>query len=508
MPRNRMIVSTVGIGVRNFLCFVGVYMRRSFFATLALALIVSISQGTRAQSQPSQQTGAPQTPSPDFTRLDQDALGWLQGLVRIDTVNPPGNEIVAAKYIADILQKEGIPSEVDQSTPGRGILIARLSANPVPDPSRALLLMGHLDTVGVDKSKWQVDPFGAVIQGNYLYGRGTLDDKGMLVAEIGAIVALKRANVPLDRDVILLAEGDEEQAGEAGMKFAIDKYWQKIAAGFALNEGGNITLKDGKVQYIGVQAAEKVPVNITVTANGTSGHGSVPLPNNPIVLLSQAVGKIAAYQTPFQLTPVTESYFEQLSAVEDEDIGKWMRALDSPVRGDLAEEKIAAANPVWNAMVRDTIAPTMLEAGIRPNVIPSEAQATFNVRLLPGNSIDALILKLKDAVNNPQITFHADTSIGEAAPSSSLDSALIKTIQQVSNQEFPNAPVIPMMSTVATDSADLRLRNVQAYGLLPFPLTEEDMLRMHADNERIPLDSFNKGIEYLYRVVSDFVAER
>ncbi len=483
-------------------------MRRRFFAIFALTLTFSIASRTPAQSPLPQQTGAPQSPSIDLNKLDEDALGWLQGLIRINTVNPPGNELVAAKYIADILEKEGISSEIDESTPGRGILIARLSATAVPDPSRALLLMGHLDVVGVDKSKWQVDPFGAVIQGGYLYGRGAIDDKGMLVAEIAVLVALKRANAALDRNVILLAEGDEEQAGEAGMKFAVEKYWQKIAAGFALNEGGNVTLKDGKVQYIGVQAAEKVPVNVIVTANGTSGHGSVPLPNNPIVLLSDAVTKIAAYQTPFQLTPVTESYFEQLSLVEDPEIGKWMRALDSPVRADLAEEKVAAASPLWNSMVRDTIAPTMLQAGIRPNVVPSEAQATLNIRLLPGNSIDTLLLKFKDLVNNPRITFQADTSIGEAAPSSSLDSALFKTIQQASSEEFPEIPVIPMMSTSATDSTDLRLRNVQAYGLLPFPLTDEDALRMHADNERIPLDSFRKGVEYLYRIVADFTAEK
>lgn len=483
-------------------------MRRGTFVTLfMLALAFSMSSRTPAQSQPPQQIGAPPL-AIDFNKLDADALTWLQGLIRINTVNPPGNELAAAKYIADILQKEGIFSEIDQSTPGRGILIARLAARPVPDPSRALLLMGHLDVVGVDRSKWQVDPFGGVIQDGYLYGRGAIDDKGMLVAEIAALVALKRANASLDRDVILLAEGDEEQAGETGIKFAIGKYWQKIAAGFALNEGGSVTLKDGKIQYIGVQAAEKVPVNVTVTANGTSGHASVPLPNNPVVILSNAIAKIAAYQTPFQLTPVTESYFEQLSMVEDDDIGKWMRALNSSVRADLAENKIAAANPVWNAMVRDTIAPTMLQAGIRPNVVPSEAQATLNVRLLPGDTIDTLISKLQSIVDNPQITFQPDTTIGEAAPSSSLDSDLFKCIQQASNEVFPQTPVIPMMSPEATDSADLRLRNVQAYGILPFPLTDEDALRMHADNERIPISSFNKGVEYLYRIVFDFAGAK
>jgi len=483
--------------------------RGLIFALIAMMCVAcGNSAYARHLGQSPQTPPQAQMPGVDFGKLDVDALGWLQGLIRINTTNPPGNELAAAKYLADILQKEGIPADVYQSTPGRGIMIARLSASAVPNPSRALLLLAHLDVVGVDKSKWQVDPFGAVIQNGYLYGRGVIDDKGMAIANLAVLVALKRANVPLSRDVIFLAEGDEEADSATGMKFAVDNYWEKIAAGYSLNEGGSVVVKDGKVQYVGLQAAEKVPVNVTVTATGTSGHASVPMPDNAIVRLSQAIEKISAYQTPFQLTPVTEAYFEQLSQVADPEIAKWMRALDSSVRADLAEEKIAAANPVWNAMMRDTIAPTMLQAGIRPNVVPSEAQATLNVRLLPGNSIDALLLKLESVVKDPQIQFHADTSIGEAAPSSSLSSELFSTIQQATQEEFPDAPVVPMMSASATDSAFLRLRNVQAYGLLPFPLTEEDSMRMHGDNERIPLDSFDKGIEYLYRIVDNFVAEK
>lgn len=475
---------------------------------LAVILFAAAAGNLHAQTQPTQTPMQPQAGAVDLERLYIDALGWLQGLIRIDTTNPPGNEMAAAKYLAAILQKEGIPVETYQSAPGRGILIARLSANSMPDPSRALLLLGHLDVVGVDKAKWQVDPFGAVIQNGYLYGRGAIDDKGMTIANVAVMVALKRANVRLTRDVILLAEGDEEQGGQAGIKFAMDRYWEKIAAGFSLNEGGRVMTKDGKVQYVGVQAAEKVPVDVTVTATGTSGHGSVPVPDNAIVRLSEAIAKINAYQTPYQLTPVTETYFEQLSTVTDPEIGKWMRALENPVRADLAEKKLSEASPVWNSMMRDTIAPTMLKAGIRPNVVPSEAQATLNIRLLPGNSIGGLLLKLRESVNDPKIAFQADTSVGEAAPSSSLDSELFKTIQHATQEEFPGAPVVPMMSTGATDSAYLRLRNVQAYGLLPFPLTEEDALRMHADNERILLDSFHKGIEFLYRIVSDFAVAK
>ena len=453
----------------------------------------------RAQSAP---------PQPDLSTLSAEATGWLQGLIRINTTNPPGNELAAAKYVAGILQQNGISADIYESAPGRGILIARLSSSAVPDPSRALLLMAHLDVVGVDRSKWQEDPFGGVIENGYLYGRGAIDDKSTVIANTAILVALKRANVRLARDVIMLAEGDEEQGGEFGMQFAIKNHWEKIAAGFAINEEGRVIVKDGKVQYIGVQAAEKVPVNVTVIATGTSGHASVPLADNAVVRLANAVSKIAAYQTPFQLTPVTESYFEQLSAAEDDEIGKWMRALEMPSRADLAEGKISQASPIWNSMMRDTISPTMLSAGVRANVIPSEARATLNVRLLPGNSIDALLAKLRQVVDDPQVRFETDTTIGEAAPSSSLDSDLYMTIQQATNEEFPGAVVAPMMSTGATDSAFLRLRNVQAYGLLPFPLTEDDILRMHADNERIPVASFQKGIEFLYRIVTDFAAAK
>lgn len=479
---------------------------RVSYSAIALTLII-LTFG--AAGFPSGAQSPPQQPAqPDLSTISAEATGWLQGLIRINTTNPPGNEVAAAKYVAGILQQNGISSEIYESAPGRGILIARLSSSAVPNPSRALLLMAHLDVVGVDRSKWHVDPFGGVIQNGYLYGRGTIDDKGMVIANTAVLVALKRANVRLDRDVIMLAEGDEEQGGEFGIQFAIKNYWDKIAAGFALNEEGRVIVKDGKVQYVGVQAAEKVPVNVTVIATGTSGHASIPRDDNAVAHLSEAIAKIAAYQTPFQLNPVTESYFEQLSTVEDDDVGKWMRALDMSSRSDLAEKKLSEENPVWNAMMRDTISPTMLDAGVRANVIPSEARATLNIRLLPGDAIEALLGKLRQVVNDPQIRFEADTSIGEAAPSSSMDSDLYKTIQQATNEEFPGAAVVPMMSTAATDSAFLRLRNVQAYGLLPFPLTEQDILGMHADNERIPVNAFQKGVEYLYRIVNDFAAAK
>jgi acetylornithine deacetylase/succinyl-diaminopimelate desuccinylase-like protein len=460
------------------------------------------------------QTPAPQTTPPasasaspaanDLSQLESDAVGWLQDLIRINTVNPPGNELVAAKYIAGILDKEGIHSEIFESVPGRGFIVARLSSSAMPDPSRALLLMGHLDTVGVDKSKWSVDPFTAVIKDNYLYGRGAIDDKGMTAANLAVLIALKRSGAHLNRDIIFLAEGDEENGGEFGMKFATEKHWDKIACGYAINEGGDVVSANGKVQYVGVQAAEKVSVNVDVIAKGTSGHASIPRKDNPVTHLAEAIGKIGNFEAPVQFNSVTRAYFEGLAPIQDEETAKWMRALESPDRADHAARWISDANPAWNSMLRDTVVPTILQAGIRQNVIPSEARAVLNIRLLPGNMASPLLAKLQTLANDPAIRFEVQPNAGETAPSSSVTSDLFNVISQQAKQQFPGAVVVPEMSTGATDSIPLRLRNVQAYGLDTFPLVEADLARKHADDERIPVDSFRKGIDFLYGIVASF----
>jgi len=480
-------------------------------ALLTLLLTLFLSPRIQAQTVPPQAMPAASpssSNSQDLSQLESDAINWLQQLIRINTTNPPGNELVAAKFISGILDKEGIHSDIFESTPGRGFLVARLSASAMPDPSKALLLMGHLDVVGVDKSKWTVDPFGGVAKDNYIYGRGAIDDKSMTIADLAVMIALKRSGVRLNRDVIFLAEGDEENGGETGMKFAVEKHWDKIACGFAINENGGVSVKDGKVQFVGIQTSEKTAVNLDVIVKGTSGHASVPRKDNPVAHLVSAMAKISAYETPVQFNSVTRAYFSGLAPIEDEDTSKWMRALETPDRGDHAARYISDANPVWNAMLRDTIVPTMLQAGIRQNVIPPEARGVFNIRLLPGNMASPLVAKLQNLINDPEVRLEIEPNAGEAAPSSSTTSELYNTISQVAKQQFPGAVVVPDMSTSATDSIPLRLRNVQAYGMLPFPITEEDRGRMHSDDERIPVDSFRKGIDFLYTIVANFAVAK
>lgn len=475
------------------------------------SIIFFLAQSCAAQTHsaaaaPSQ--GQTLTTDTNLLTLESEALVWLQGLIRINTTNPPGNELAGAKYLSDILQKESIGSEIFESAPGRGILVARLSATAVPNPARALLLLGHLDVVGVDKAKWTADPFSGVIEGSYLYGRGAIDDKGMTIANVAVMVALKRSGVRLDRDVILLAEGDEEAGGEFGMKFAVEKHWDKIAAGFAINEGGRVVMKGGKVQYVGIQTSEKVPQTVDVIATGTSGHASIPRKDDSVTHLAAAIAKIGTFETPVQFNSVTRAYFDGLSKVEDDETSKWMRALDEGDRSEHAARWISDADPVWNSMLRDTIAPTMLQAGVSPNVVPGEARGVINIRLLPGNLLQPLLGKLQQAVNDPAVRFEARPAIRPPAPSSSLTSELYNTIGTVAGRDFPGAAVVPYMSTGATDSAFLRMRQVESYGLLPFPMPEEDASRMHADNERIQLDSFRKGFEFLYHIVTDFAVSK
>ena len=474
----------------------------------ACCLVSALPLAAQGIPPASSAVSAPPSPLRDTSALASEAMVWLMQLIQINTTNPPGNEQAAAKYIAGILEKEGITPELIDMAPGRGAVVARLRSSAVADPSRALLLVAHMDVVGVERSRWSVDPFGAVAKDGYLYGRGAFDDKAMLAANLATFVALKRANARLNRDVIFLATDDEEQGGDASIRMLISKNWDKIAAGYALNEGGQVVRKNDKVQYVAVQASEKVAVNVVVIAKGPAGHASTPTKENAVVHLATAVAKISAYSPPVHFTTIVRRYFEGLAAVEDAEIAKWMRSLEASDRGEHAQKVISDADPQWNSMMRDTIAPTMLTGGVRPNVIPGEARANLNIRLLPGDTITEIIGNLSKLVNDPQVRFELQPDAGLAAPTSSLENDLYAVISRVAAQEFNGAPVLPYQSPWATDSSQLRLHSVQAYGLWPFPMTQDDLKRMHGDDERIPTASFTKGVDVLARIVTDFAVTK
>ncbi len=283
-----------------------------------LALALAFSLTVAAPSRP---------PAADFNAARDEVAQLLSSLVKIDTSNPPGNEAKAAAFIRQVLDAEGIPSEIFEAQPGRANLVARLKGN---GRKRPILLMGHLDVVGVERDKWTFDPFGGTIKDGYVYGRGSSDDKGMTAACLEVFLMLHRQKVPLDRDVVFLAEADEEAGGGAGINFMVQNHWDKIDSEFALNEGGTIHEKDGKVQYIGIATTEKVPRGMVVRAKGTSGHGSMPRLDNPITHLAAAIGKIGSWQPPMRLNETTRTFFERLATISPPEEAKLYRDLEDP----------------------------------------------------------------------------------------------------------------------------------------------------------------------------------
>jgi acetylornithine deacetylase/succinyl-diaminopimelate desuccinylase-like protein len=363
--------------------------------------------------------------------------------------------------------------------------------------------MGHMDVVGVERDKWTVDPFAAEIKDGYLYGRGAIDDKGMLAANLQTMLLLKRQVIDrgetLSRDVIFVANADEEASGEWGMGWLIENHPELIRAEFALNEGGRTRIVGGKPLYVAVQNTEKVPYNVVVTALGPGGHASVPLRENAILRLGRALAAIGAHREATQVNPTTRAFFGELGKV-------WPDARERRAMLDVASRdssrvqrgaRVLSATPVFDAVLRNGISTTMVQGGIRSNVIPTEARATLNVRMLPGQSINGLVQRLRRAINDSLVTVEvADSSLD--APPSSFESPMFSAIVEATRELNPEMVVVPYMSTGATDSARLRAWGMQAYGLLPFPMEQIDEDRMHGNDERIPLESLHFGTRLIY----------
>jgi acetylornithine deacetylase/succinyl-diaminopimelate desuccinylase-like protein len=434
--------------------------------------------------------------------LHQQTVDILTALVKIDTSNPPGNEIKAARYIKRLLETQGIPSEIVESAPGRASLIARLKGNGSKKP---LLLMGHLDVVGVERSKWTVDPFGAVIKDGYLYGRGAEDDKGMDAANITVFLKLHRDKVPLDRDVILLAEAGEEGTSQYGIDYLVANHWDKINCEYALNEGGLFHSVNGRLEYAGVSNTEKVPRGLKLVARGTSGHGSMPRLDNVITHLGAAVGNVGSWRPPMRLNATTREFFHRLATISSpEDVQLYTHLEDPAVQAKLRESKI-----FYNSMLRTSVVPTIVRGGFRENVIPAEAEATLDVRAMPDENMDQLIATLRSLINDPEISVERLTAGQQRplAPPSDIQNEMFAALERAQKSFFPEAITLPLMQTGATDSAQLRAKGVQAYGI-GIPLSDDDLRRVHGNDERVSIEDLGKFTDYLHAVVLDVAASK
>lgn len=439
-------------------------------------------------------------PAIDFAQAGEEGIKILQEAIRFNTVNPPGDELPAANYYKGLFEGVGLAVEILQPTESRANLIIRLKGKGSGGP---LILLSHLDVVGVEKEKWKYDPFGAAIDGGFLYGRGAIDDKGMgaLFAEI--VLLLARNKTSLKRDILFVACADEEAGGKLGISWLIENHRKKIEAEAAINEGGRIKLNSGRVEYVAIQNAEKVPYHIQLKVKGTPGHASVPLPDNAIYRLSKALTKIEEYKTPLQLNDTTREFFLGFAELDAHSpMSYFAKNVEHPQVGQFARERLTS-HPYFNSILRNSIAPTIFKSGFRNNVLPSEAEVTLNCRLLPGEKIETFVAELKRVVSDDtvEITYQQGKAAGVGPSPASHE--VFQALSRSAGKVWPSAKIIPFMSTGATDSAELRSIGVNCYGILPFPLTEEDEARMHGHDERVALKSFTEGLEFIYRAVEE-----
>jgi acetylornithine deacetylase/succinyl-diaminopimelate desuccinylase-like protein len=450
------------------------------FTLRAVAVIAILSGLLRAQA------------TPDFMQAQAEAVKHLGELVKIDTSNPPGNETRAAEYIKGVLAAEGIPAQIFESAPGRGNVVARLKGNGKKKP---LLLMGHLDVVGVERDKWTVDPFSATIKDGYLYGRGSIDDKSMDAANLEVFLLLHRMKLPLDRDVILLAEAGEEGTTQFGIDFMVANHWDEIACEYALNEGGDIVEENGKVQYVAVSTTQKVPRGFSLVAHGTSGHGSAPRVDNAIAHLAAAVDKTSRWEAPMRLNETTRRFFQQMAKISAPEKAQLYAHVEDPA----VQQKLHESEPSYYSMLRTSLVPTIIKGGFRSNVIPAEAEARFDVRALPDENMDALKSELARLINDPAITFVDAENVNQrpATPPSGLETDGFHALERAQQKVFPGVPTIPIMQVGATDSAQLRARGVQAYDIGTV-MSANDLKRVHGNDERIQIAGFGKFVQFLY----------
>lgn len=462
-------------------------------ARLALAgLCVALASSAMAQ-----------VPAVDWKAEQAETLRHYRALVQINTSSPPGNETAAVTYLKNLFEAEGIPARTFALQPQRANLVARIKGN---GSKRPVLLMAHTDVVGIDRTKWPVDPFGAVVKDGYVWGRGTKDDKDKLTANLMTMLLAKRLGIALDRDLIFLAEsGEEADPDGVGINFMVNQHFDEIDAEFALTEGGGATLDGGRVTVVNIQATEKVPRRARLVASGTSGHGSVPRLDNPLIHLAGAIAKLAAWQTPMRLNDTTRRYFEKLAGIGPPDKTALYRALLDPQRAASVQYYLAEHEPQRYSMLRTSIVPTILKAGVGPNVIPSEAEATLDIRALPDEDMPALYAEMTRIIGDPAVkVVPITTNLRPAGQPSGLDSEMYRALERTSERMYPGVTVLPTMSTGATDMAQLRAKGIAAYGIGPAS-TDSDAINYgaHSDVERLLESSLYDFVEFTWNVVTD-----
>lgn len=431
-------------------------------------------------------TKAPAPKPIDYDKLTQEATDLLSRYIKINTTNPPGNELAAANMLKEVFLANGIAATVWQSRPGRGIVGARLRGKG--RHTKALILLSHIDVVPADPKGWNVPPFSGQVKDGVIWGRGALDDKGPGVIELMAMLAIKRAGILLDRDVLFLATADEEEGGKNGAGWIVDHEADIFTdAGYVLNEGGAIVARPNGKKMYAVSITEKTPLWLKLTAQGPPGHAAVPPAQTAVTRLIRALNRVIAYRSPIRIIDQVRDYFRAIAKI-DGGPPELLNLRTALRRADFVKNFLAI--PRQNAMVRDTFTPTVLSGSLKTNVIPEVAYAEIDGRLLPGDDPNQVVSTINKVIDDDGVK--VDVTLNFPSASSPRKSQLMTALEDLAKSE--DAVVVPAMIDGFTDSHYFRQKGLSAYGFIPIELTPADQLTVHGLNEKITVKQLGAGI--------------
>lgn len=435
-------------------------------------------------------------------RVGAEAVDILSRYIQVNTTNPPGNEQAGAEFLAAILRKDGISAEVIATSPGRACVYARLKGS---QRKRPLILLNHIDVVPAQGADWTYPPFSGEVHDGELWGRGALDMKGMAVAELVSMLEIKRSGVTLDRDLIFLGTPDEETGGDSGAKWIKEHRPDLVKdAEFLLNEGCDIQADSaGKAQYWGVDVAEKNPLWLKLVAKGEAGHASMPLADSAPNRLVRALHRLISAKPDIVVSPVVREFFSSISSIQPPQLQSAFRNIDKAVE-DPKIWQLVAQDRQKSAMLMNTVSLTVINAGYKTNVIPAEATAELDCRLLPETKEQDFIAYIKRLLVDSTIDVQVlDWQHADASP---RNTELFSAIKEVAAEESATIPVVPVVVGWFTDSHWFRELGIVSYGFEPFEIDAAHLATVHGKNERVPVAALTAAVHRMQKIILKLAA--